>query len=125
MLGAGTKLGPYEIVAPLGAVGMGEVHKERADRGSRSRSSITTRWQRTQTRGRPSRGHANHVASTAPRVGAAAGPAPVSANSRGAGQCAARLHTTNAGRQLGTGEASVQFSLTLCNLIGARIAWSG
>jgi hypothetical protein len=30
MLGAGTKLGPYEIVAPLGAVGMSEVHKERA-----------------------------------------------------------------------------------------------
>jgi len=25
MLGAGTKLGPYEIVAPLGAGGMGEI----------------------------------------------------------------------------------------------------
>jgi hypothetical protein len=30
MLGAGTKLGPYEIVAPLDAGGMGEVHKSGA-----------------------------------------------------------------------------------------------
>ena len=32
MLGAGTKLGLYDIVAALGAVGMGEVHNEHADR---------------------------------------------------------------------------------------------
>src|SRR5215472_1275409 len=29
MLSAGTRLGPYEIVSPLGAGGMGEVHRAR------------------------------------------------------------------------------------------------
>jgi hypothetical protein len=31
-LSAGRRLGPYEIVAPLGAAGMGEVYKKRGAR---------------------------------------------------------------------------------------------
>lgn len=31
-LAQGTRLGPYEVVAPLGAGGMGEVHKARDTR---------------------------------------------------------------------------------------------
>ena len=34
-LAAGTRLGPYEIVAPLGAGGMGEVYRARDTRLSR------------------------------------------------------------------------------------------
>src|SRR5947209_10441268 len=36
MLQAGTKLGPYEIVAPLGAGGMGEVYRARDTRLDRT-----------------------------------------------------------------------------------------
>jgi hypothetical protein len=38
-LAAGTRLGPYEIVAPAGAGGMGEVYRARDMRLNRSRSS--------------------------------------------------------------------------------------
>src|SRR6202162_58085 len=34
-LGAGTRLGPYEIVAPIGAGGMGEVYRARATKLNR------------------------------------------------------------------------------------------
>jgi serine/threonine protein kinase len=36
LLAAGTKLGPYEIVAPLGAGGMGEVYRDRDTRLERT-----------------------------------------------------------------------------------------
>jgi len=36
LLASGTKLGPYEIIAPLGAGGMGEVYRARDSRLDRS-----------------------------------------------------------------------------------------
>ncbi len=38
-LAAGSKLGPYEIVAPLGAGGMGEVYRARDTRLDRNVAS--------------------------------------------------------------------------------------
>jgi eukaryotic-like serine/threonine-protein kinase len=38
MLTSGTRLGPYEIIAPIGAGGMGEVYRARATRGSTGKS---------------------------------------------------------------------------------------
>ncbi len=36
MLAAGTKLGPYEVLAPIGAGGMGEVYRARDTRLDRT-----------------------------------------------------------------------------------------
>ncbi len=39
-LASGSRLGPYEIVAPLGAAGMGEAYKARDKRLRRTRSAL-------------------------------------------------------------------------------------
>jgi hypothetical protein len=40
-LSAGAKLGPYEVVGPLGAGGMGEVYRERDTRLERAVARLT------------------------------------------------------------------------------------
>ena len=45
---AGSRLGPYEIVAPLGAGGMGEVYKARDTRLDREARTFSTSYLKTE-----------------------------------------------------------------------------
>jgi serine/threonine protein kinase len=58
MLTAGTKLGPYEIIAPLGAGGMGEVYRARDTRLDRD---VAIKVLPVHLSGDPERQHARHL----------------------------------------------------------------
>jgi serine/threonine protein kinase len=54
-LAAGARLGPYEVLAPLGAGGMGEVYRALDTRLDRRSAACSMRWRRGRGRFRGGR----------------------------------------------------------------------